>query len=67
MRLNRLAILQSLFVSGLVVANIIAVKVVVIWNLVVPAAIIIYLCTLERNQDGPVGYAEKSAGQHWQA
>lgn len=42
MTLNKLAILQSLFVSGLVVANIIAAKVVVIWNLVVPAAIIIY-------------------------
>lgn len=42
MTLNRLAILQSLFVSGLVVANIIAAKVVVIWSLVVPAAIIIY-------------------------
>ena len=42
MALNRLAVLQSLFVSGLVVANIIAAKVVVIWNLVVPAAIIIY-------------------------
>ena len=42
MKLNRLAVLQSLFVSGLVVANIIAAKVVVIWGLVVPAAIIIY-------------------------
>jgi uncharacterized integral membrane protein (TIGR00697 family) len=42
MHLKKLALLQSLFVSGLVVANIIAAKVVVIWNLVVPAAIIIY-------------------------
>ena len=42
MNLHRLAILQSLFVSALVVANIIAAKVVMIWNLVVPAAIIIY-------------------------
>ncbi len=42
MKLNKLAVLQSLFVSGLVVANIIAAKVVVIWGLVVPAAIIIY-------------------------
>ena len=42
MTLNKLALLQSLFVSGLVVANIIAAKVVVVWKLVVPAAIIIY-------------------------
>jgi queuosine precursor transporter len=45
MTLNRLGILQSLFVSGLVVANIIAAKVVVVWHLVVPAAIIIYPLT----------------------
>jgi hypothetical protein len=42
MKLNKLAVLQSLFVSGLVVSNIIAAKVIVIWKLVVPAAIIIY-------------------------
>ncbi len=42
MKLNKLALLQTLFVSGLVVANIIAAKVIVIWKLVVPAAIIIY-------------------------
>ena len=42
MRLDKLAVLQSLFVSGLVVSNIIAAKVVVLWKLVVPAGIIIY-------------------------
>jgi uncharacterized integral membrane protein (TIGR00697 family) len=42
MKLNKLAVLQSFFVAGLVVSNIIAAKVVVIWKLVVPAAIIIY-------------------------
>jgi uncharacterized integral membrane protein (TIGR00697 family) len=41
-KLTKLAVLQSLFVSGLVVSNIIAAKVIVIWNLVVPAAVIIY-------------------------
>jgi uncharacterized integral membrane protein (TIGR00697 family) len=42
MKLNKLAVLQSLFVSGLVVSNIIAAKVIVVWKFVVPAAIIIY-------------------------
>jgi uncharacterized integral membrane protein (TIGR00697 family) len=28
---------------------------------------IFYLCTLERNQDGTVGYPEKPAVKHWQA
>jgi uncharacterized integral membrane protein (TIGR00697 family) len=42
MKLNKLAVLQSLFVSGLVVSNIIAAKVIVIWKLVLPAAVIIY-------------------------
>jgi len=42
MKLNKLGVLQSLFVAGLVVANIIAAKVVFVWGLVVPAAIIIY-------------------------
>jgi uncharacterized integral membrane protein (TIGR00697 family) len=45
MKLRRLSILQSLFVSGLVVSNIIAAKVIVIWKLVVPAAIIVYPVT----------------------
>ena len=40
--MNKLSVLQSLFVAGLVVSNIIAAKVVVIWKLVVPAAIIVY-------------------------
>lgn len=42
MRLQKLPVLQSLFVSGLVISNIIAAKVVVLWKLVVPAGIIIY-------------------------
>ncbi len=42
MKLRKLSVLQALFVSGLVVSNIIAAKVIVIWKLVVPAAIIIY-------------------------
>ena len=42
MKLHKLSILQALFVSGLVVSNIIAAKVVVIWKLVVPAGIIVY-------------------------
>ena len=42
MKLHRLPVLQSLFISSLVVSNIIAAKVIVIWKLVVPAAIIIY-------------------------
>lgn len=42
MKLNKLAVLQSLFISGLVVSNIIAAKVIVIWKLMVPAAIIVY-------------------------
>lgn len=42
MKLDKLPVLQSLFVSGLVVSNIIAAKVIVLWKLVVPAAIIIY-------------------------
>ncbi len=40
--MKKLSVLQSLFVAGLVVSNIIAAKVVVIWKLVVPAAIIVY-------------------------
>jgi len=42
MKLHRLGVLQSLFIAGLVVSNIIAVKVIVIWKLMVPAGIIIY-------------------------
>ncbi len=42
MKLNKLALLQSLFVSGLVVSNIIAAKVIAVWKFVVPAAVIIY-------------------------
>ncbi len=42
MKLHKLSVLQSLFVSGLVISNIIAAKVIVIWKLVVPAAIIVY-------------------------
>ncbi len=40
--MKKLSVLQSLFVAGLVVSNIIAAKVVVIWKLMVPAAIIVY-------------------------
>ncbi|MBW2259303.1 MAG: queuosine precursor transporter [Deltaproteobacteria bacterium] len=42
MKLHKLHVLQSLFVAGLVVSNIIAAKVIVIWKLVLPAAIIVY-------------------------
>ena len=45
MKLHKLSFLQSLFVAGLVVSNIIAAKVIVIWKLVVPAAIIVYPLT----------------------
>jgi uncharacterized integral membrane protein (TIGR00697 family) len=45
MKLNKLSLLQALFVSGLVVSNIIAAKIVVIWKLVVPAGIIVYPAT----------------------
>jgi uncharacterized integral membrane protein (TIGR00697 family) len=45
MNLRKLSVLQSLFVSGLVVSNIIATKVVVIWKLMVPAAVIVYPVT----------------------
>lgn len=41
-KLNKLAVLQSLFVSGLLVSNIIAAKVIVLWKLELPAAVIIY-------------------------
>lgn len=42
MRLHKLSVLQSLFISGLIVSNIIAVKVVVVWKLLLPAGIIVY-------------------------
>lgn len=42
MKQKKLGILQSLFIAALVVSNIIAAKVVVLWGLVVPAAVIVY-------------------------